>query len=104
MNNQEEYRLVQAKKSVRRLKLFYIHLAGYIVVVALLSYNLYIVQGEYKNNIISLNLSVLVAWTVFICIHGWRVFKERKVFNKGWKDKKIQAFLNKEDIETKMWE
>ncbi|WP_430467766.1 2TM domain-containing protein [Winogradskyella ouciana] len=100
----KEQRILQAKKKVRLLKLFYIHLAAYIVFVALLSYNLYIVEGSYKNNIISLNLSIIVAWTVFIVIHGFKVFKDWTLFNKNWEDKKLRKFAPKEETEKKMWE
>ncbi|MCB0398864.1 MAG: 2TM domain-containing protein [Winogradskyella sp.] len=103
-SNTEEQKLLKAKKYVRQLKLFYIHFAGYLVVLALLLYNLYIVEGEYKNNIISLNLSILVLWTVAIVLHAWKVFKERKVFKKSWEDKKIASYLKKDDAEeTKIW-
>ena len=105
LGNNDNQRLQEAKRNVRRLKIFYIHLVGYIVLVALLCYNLYIVEGPYKNNIISLNLSILVSWTVFILLHAWRVFKERKIFKKSWEDKKIASYLEKDEIEeTKMWE
>ncbi|WP_369994450.1 2TM domain-containing protein [Winogradskyella sp.] len=100
----KEQRILQAKKKLRRLKLFYIHLAGYIVLVALLSYNLYIVEGPYKDNIISLNLSIIVAWTVIIIIHGFKVFKDRTLFNKNWEDKKLRKFTQEEETEKKMWE
>jgi hypothetical protein len=104
-DNTEEQKLQKAKKHVRRIKLFYIHFAGYLIVMVLLLYNLYIVEGEYKNNIISLNLSVLVLWTVAILWHALKVFKERKVFKKSWEDKKIASYLVKDDAdETKMWE
>lgn len=105
MNNDEKQRILLAKKKVRRLKLFYIHLAGYIVMLVLLSYNLYIVEGPYKNNIISLNLSIMVAWTVFIIVHGLRVFKGRSIFKRSWEDKKIKEYLNEDEVEeTKTWE
>lgn len=100
----KEQRLLQAKKKVRLLKLFYIHLAAYIVFVALLGYNLYIVEGPYKNNIISLNLSIIIAWTVFILIHGFKVFKDRTLFNKNWEDKKLRKFAQEEETEKTMWE
>ncbi|MDG4716313.1 MULTISPECIES: 2TM domain-containing protein [Winogradskyella] len=105
MHSKDKERLLKAQKRVRHLKLFYIHFAGYLVVVALLLYNLYIVEGAYKNNIISLNLSVLVLWTVAILLHAWKVFKENKVFKKSWEDKKMASYLAEEEIEeTKMWE
>jgi len=102
--NKEQY-LIEAKKSAKRNMLFYVHLVGYFIVVALLSYNLYIVEGPYTNNIISLNLSVLVAWTVFIILHGLNIFKGRKIFKKSWEEKKIKKFLKEdEEVETKLWE
>ena len=50
-HNNEEQKILNAKKRLRRLKLFYIHFTGYLVIVALLVYNLYIVEGVYKNDI-----------------------------------------------------
>ena len=103
-NKEDKERLLRAQKNLKRLKFFYFHLAGYIVSVALLLYNLYIVAGPYKDNIISLNLSVIVAWTVLILLHAWRIFKEKKVFKKSWEDKKMKQFLKEDDQETTMWE
>ena len=104
-HNAKEQKLLSAKKRVRQLKLFYIHFVGYLVVVALLLYNLYIVEGAYKNNIISLNLSILVLWTVAIVLDAWKVFREKKVFKESWEDKKIASYLEKDETEeTKMWE
>ena len=99
----KEHCILQAKKKVRLLKLFYSHLAAYIVFVALLCYNLYIVEGPYKNSIISLNLSIIVAWTVFIIIHGLNVFKEKQLFKKSWEERKLKEF-SKEDTEKQLWE
>ncbi|WP_179352586.1 2TM domain-containing protein [Winogradskyella vidalii] len=105
MNTDDKHQqLKKAKETLRRIKLFYIHLAGYIVVIALLLYNLYIVAGPYKNNIISLNLSVIVVWTVFIIIHGLNVFKDKQIFKKSWKDKKTEQFLKNKKEETTFWE
>jgi hypothetical protein len=84
---------------LRRLKLFYIHLFGYIVLVCLILYNLYMVQGEYKNNIIALNIIILILWTLFITIHGWGVFKGRILFSTRWEEQKLKEYLNhKKDI------
>ncbi len=101
----EEQHLIEAKKRVRSVFLFYVHLAGYIILVALLLYNLYIVEGPYKNNIISLNLSVIVAWSVFISIHWLNIFKGKQIFKKSWEDRKTEDFLKaKEEENTTFWE
>ena len=104
--DQQQY-LIDAKKKAKRKWLFYIHLAGYIIFVSFILYNLYIVEGPYKDNIISLNLSIIVAWTVFIVIQGLCIFGGKLIFKKSWEKKKIEDFLNKnndEDDETKLWE
>lgn len=100
-NNQQYY---NAEKKVRKLKVFYLHLVGYFIGSALLLYNLYIVTGPYKNNIISLNLSILFVWTIFIIIHGLIVFKRRQIFKKSWEDKKTEQFLKEKEEETTFWE
>jgi len=85
----------KAKEKVRQIKIFYMHLVGYIIVVMLLSYNLYIVEGEYKNFFIWLDLIFLVSWTIFIIVHGWVVFKGR-IFKRSWEERKIQEFMDKD--------
>ena len=105
-NIDEQQLFIKAQKRVRRLWVFYIHLAAYIISVALILYNFYIIEeGPYKNNIISLNLSILVAWSVFIIIHGLNIFKENKIFKKSWEDRKTEEFLEKKDeVKTTFWE
>ncbi len=104
MDADKKQYLIEAKKRARRIMIFYVHLLGYLIVVALLLYNLYIVDGVYKNNIISLNLSILVAWTVFIIIHGINIFKSKSIFNKSWEQRKIEEFAKEEETEKKLWE
>lgn len=103
-NSDRKQQLIEAKNKAKRKWLFYLHLVGYFIVVALLLYNLYIVDGPYKNNIISLDLSVLVAWTVFISIHGLNVFKGKQIFKARWEEKKIERFLKEDDVKTTFWE
>lgn len=85
----------KAKEKVKQIQIFYLHLVGYIIIVILLSYNIYIAEGEYKNFFIWLDTTFLVLWTIFIIIHGWRVFKGR-FFKKSWEDRKIQEFIEKD--------
>ncbi len=93
---------LKAQKKVYHLKVFYIHLAGYIVLATLLLYNLFTTQGPHAHFFFWFDSIVLVAWTGFIIIHGWHVFKGPIVFKKAWEARKIQEFLNKEN--TKRWE
>lgn len=106
--NDEEKLLMRAKDKLRKLKIFYIHLALYIVVVALIALNFYVLEeGPYAANITALNIIVLVLWTAFIGIHAWSVFKGRFLFKKSWEDKKIEKILEKKEKdkeEATIWE
>lgn len=106
LNKDDKERFAKAKDKVRKIKIFYLHLALYIIVVALISYNFYILEeGPYTDNITALNVSTLVFWTAFIGIHAWSVFKGRFLFKKSWEDKKIKKILKeKGKEETTFWE
>ena len=107
LDKDEEKRFVNAKNKVQRIKNFYLHLVLYIIVIALLLYNFYIIEGPYTSVITGLNISIMVFWTVFISIHAWSVFKGKLLFKKSWEDKKIEKFLKekeKENVETTFWE
>ena len=101
-DNKEIYK--RAKDRVRKIKVFYIHLAGYLVVVGLILWNFYVIEegNSYKDNIMALNFSTLAAWTVFILIHAIVVFKPKLFFRKSWERKKMKEFLENEN--TSRWE
>ncbi|NRB83018.1 MAG: 2TM domain-containing protein [Winogradskyella sp.] len=101
----EEQLKANARKKVRRIKTFYLHLALYLICIVLILYNFIIIEeGPYKDNIISLNLSIIVAWTAFILIHGFIAFKESKVFSKSWEQRKMSEFSQKDESERQLWE
>tara|TARA_R110002050_G_scaffold53118_2_gene120785 strand:- start:10912 stop:11223 length:312 start_codon:yes stop_codon:yes gene_type:complete len=100
-SNEKNKSYLKAKEKVKNIQIFYIHLVGYIIVVMLLLYNLYIVAGVYKTFFIWFNISVMVAWTIFILVHGWCVFKGRRLFNKSWEERKMKAFIEKEEQKKK---
>jgi uncharacterized membrane protein (DUF485 family) len=105
LNKDQDNRFINAKNKVQKIKIFYLHLVLYFIVVALISYNFYIIEGPYTSIITGLNVSVLVLWTVFISIHAWSVFKGRLFFTKRWEDRKTEEFLKeKEKVETTFWE
>ena len=104
MSNQEDFQkqYLEAKKKVYNVKVFYIHLVGYFVVVALLLYNLYVMEGPHKDFFFWFDIIILLGWTAFISIHGWHVFKGRILFKKEWEQRKIQEYLEKEGVQR--WE
>ncbi|RKE97939.1 2TM domain-containing protein [Ichthyenterobacterium magnum] len=108
LSKEDKKHYENAKHQVKRIKMFYLHLILYAIVVALLSYNLYILEegGPYTNNITALNITVLVLWTALISIHAWSVFKRKSLFNKNWEDRKAKEFLKdkEEEVKTTFWE
>ncbi len=106
MNVNEQQHYVKAKTKVRKIKIFYIHLVGYIVLISLVLYNLYIIEeGRYKDIIVWLNLTTIVTWSICLAIHAWCIFGRRLIFKKSWEDRKIEKFLKKEEkIKTTFWE
>lgn len=103
--NEEQLR-INAKRKIKQIQIFYLHLVLYLIVMALIFYNFYIIEeGHYKNNIMALNFSVIVVWSVFITLHGLVVFKGKQIFKKRWEDEKIKEFLEKEEaVKTTFWE
>ena len=106
MKSNEKQNVINAKRRLRNLKVFYIHLIGYLVLVALLAYNLYIIEdGPYTDSIIWLNLTTIVVWTIFIALHGLNVFRGRLFFKKSWEDKKTETYIKKDqENKTTFWE
>lgn len=100
--NNKEQQYINAKNKVKNVKVFYVHLIGYIILVMLLLYNLYIIDehNQYANFFTWFNLVIIAAWSVFIFLHGWNVFKGRLFFKKDWEDKKVQEFLDRENKNT----
>lgn len=86
---------LKAKAKVKQLKIFYIHLVGYIIVVMLLCYNLYIIEEvPSKNVILWLIYTTLITWSIFIITHARCVFKWR-LFKKSWEERKLKEYLDK---------
>ncbi|WP_136481952.1 2TM domain-containing protein [Cognatitamlana onchidii] len=98
----EQERYIRAQKKVRNLKMFYIHLIGYIIVMALLAFNMYIAEGSYKDFFIWFDSIIMVGWTIFIVLHGCRVFYGKPFFGKTWEDKQARKYLEMEK-ETTIW-
>lgn len=98
---------IKAKERVRNIKIFYYHFVGYLILVALLLYNIYILDknNPHANFFTWFNSIIIVAWTIFIILHGRYALKGKTIFKKDWGDKKIKEFLeNEAEEETTIWE
>jgi len=98
----EEFYYIEAQKQVSKLKWFYVHLAGYFVVVACVIWNFIIIEDtKYANTILVINYSTIVVWGFFVVLNALKVFKGRSIFNKKWEEKKLQEFIGENH---KTWE
>lgn len=108
METKDDYteKLALAKKRLKELKLFYVHFAAYIVV------NLYHTFGGFAEQIIKnqpLNsdfwdfgtIALWVFWGIGLFFHSTKVFGTVAIFGKGWEEKKIQKYIEKEKREAK---
>ncbi|WP_298534587.1 2TM domain-containing protein [uncultured Algibacter sp.] len=103
MEEHKEQSYIRAKKRVKKLKIFYFHLIGYIVSVVLLCYNLWIVAGPYKDFFIWFNIIIMIAWGIIMVFHALHVFKGKSFFTKNWEEKKVREYMN-EKTKTTKWE
>lgn len=93
---------VEAQKKVSRLRWFYVHLAGYLVALGLVIWNLIIIEDTaYTNSILAINYSTIFIWGFFIILHAISVFRGHIIFSKKWEEKKIKEFTGDNQ---KTWE
>ena len=101
-DNKEDKTYLKAEEKLRKIKVFYIHLLGYIVLVSLLVYNLIIIKDvPSKDVIIWINCSTIFIWGVFLIIHAWTTFKGPFLFGKHWEERRVEKYLQEEE---QMWE
>jgi hypothetical protein len=100
----EEKELLElAKKRVKELKDFYIHLFIYAIGVTI-----YILKTYYSFPfnffpIRHINWFVMAIWTFFLVAQAFRIFFSEVVFGKKWEDKKVKEILSKKS-EKQTWE
>ncbi len=97
----------KAKEKVRHVKIFYLHLVGYIIAVGLMLFNIYILDDNnpYADFFLWFNSIMILTWTVFIVLHGRWALSGKTFFSKSWEDKKAKEFLDKQNKEeTTIWE
>lgn len=108
-NNESKQVYFKAKEKVNHVKIFYVHLVGYLIAVGLMGYNIYYIHiytSKYTNFFTWFNSIFIVAWTVFIVLHWRWAIKGKTFFSKGWEAKKAKKYIEKQSTkeETTMWE
>ncbi|MBT8243778.1 MAG: 2TM domain-containing protein [Winogradskyella sp.] len=101
MNDKDNKALLylEAQRKVSRLRWFYVHLAGYLVILGLIIWNLLIIEDTaYTNFILVINYSTIFIWGFFIVFHALRIFKGHIFFSEKWEEKKMKEFMGDNHI------
>ena len=90
-NNKDDIKYQQAKKRVKQIKGFYIHLIVYILV------NLFLVALKLVKNqdYDSGNFWGMGLWGVGLVVHGLSVFLPGFLFGNDWEERKIREIMDK---------
>ena len=102
MNDEKFLHYLESRKKVTRLRVFYLHLILYLVVLGFIIWNLIIIEDTpYTNSILALNYSVIFVWGFCVILNGVFVFKGISIFNKKWEVRTLKEFL---DDDVNRWE
>ncbi|MBF4517962.1 2TM domain-containing protein [Flavobacterium sp. ANB] len=99
INYSEEDKYYLAKKKVENIKGFYANLTSFIGVnIILIIINLW-TSPEYLWF-----FWPLLWWGVGVLFHGLKVFEVFPVLGKGWEERKIKEFMEKEKENKNKWQ
>ncbi len=103
-NSDFDERYEAAEKRVKRLKGFYTHLMAYvgvnIMIVFLNISNLKPGESYFQFE----NFFTAFFWGIGLLAHGLSVFGHHLIFGKGWEERKIKEFMEKEREQHDKWE
>lgn len=90
-NNYNKGAYERAKKRVKEIKSFYIHLLCYCIVIPLLIFiNLKFTPGYYWF------IYSVIGWGCGLIIHGLGAFGYLPYMNRDWEERKIKEYMDKE--------
>lgn len=101
----------RAKKRVKEIRDFYNHLKVFVIIMILLLIGRFYAltqlgfgwEGENFENWLDWNTYLFPAiWALVILFHGIKTYNPRIL--RGWEEKKIKQYMDKEDQESKQYE
>lgn len=88
----------QAKKRVKQIKGFYIHLVVFILVNLMIVF-INVMNGEHvagESQIRISQFASIILWGLGLLAHGLSVFLPVMFFGKTWEEKKIRELMEKD--------
>lgn len=89
----DDFKYLEAKKRVKRIKGFYIHALVYVLVNGFI---LFIKYQKYNN--IEFHDWGIGLWGIGLAIHGLSVFLPNFIFGSDWEEKKIRELMDKDKM------
>jgi len=101
-NYTEEQQYLRAKKRVKSIKGFYVHLTVYIVVNVFLIISKSFSTGEFEDLWEWQTYNTAIFWGIGILFHAFNVFGMGVLLGKDWEDRKIKELIEKDKRDS--WE
>jgi hypothetical protein len=96
----KEARYFEAKKRVKEIKDFYVHLVTYICVIGFLA----VINFYHGFNQYPWVLWPAAGWGIGLAFNAASAFRVNPLFNKSWEEKKIQQYMQEEEHAQQRWE
>jgi hypothetical protein len=101
-SNLEEQKYIRAKKKVKAIKGFYVHLVVYVLVNAFLIITRAFSDGGWDNFWQWQTYNTAIFWGVGIVFHAFNVFGMGFILGSSWEEKKIKEIMYKDKRD--LWE
>lgn len=101
-SNLEEQKYIRAKKKVKAIKGFYIHLIVYILVNGFLLLTQALSEGGWRIFWQWQSYSTMIFWGIGLAFHAFNVFGFSFFFGRNWEERKIKEIMDKDKKE--FWE
>ncbi|GGB86083.1 hypothetical protein GCM10007424_27670 [Flavobacterium suaedae] len=100
----EDYRYERAKKRVRSIKGFYIHLLVYVLFNSV-SLIIKWVSKDSVDDFLTINtFGTPIFWGFAVLFHAIGVFASTLFLGNNWEDKKLREFMQDEEDKSSKWE
>ncbi|PKP13101.1 MAG: hypothetical protein CVU08_07030 [Bacteroidetes bacterium HGW-Bacteroidetes-3] len=90
--NTEEQKYIRAKKNVEKVKRFYSDFLAYIVVIPFLIFINLRFSPEFQWFWFP-----MIGWGIGLTFHALAAFNHNLIFGKGWEDRKIKEFIERDN-------
>ena len=98
----EEQKYIRAKKKVKSIKGFYVHLTVYLLVNAFILLAQALSGGGWEVFWEWQSFNTPIFWGIGLAFHGFKVYGMDMLLGKNWEDRKINELMHKDKHDS--WE